>query len=74
MTRLAQADNLNYKNIGPDGGFMPNYWSEEFEAFKRQIRQFSQKHEGCGETCKHLLRFYQKLGFFPKQKYENQYS
>lgn len=74
MTRLAQSDNLSTKNIGPNGEFMPNYESEEFEAFRRQVKSFGTKHGGCGDTCKHLLRFYQKLGFFPMKKYEGRKS
>jgi hypothetical protein len=74
MTRLAQSENLSYKNIGPNGQFMPNFESEEFEQFRKQVKSFGNKHGGCGEFCKHLLRFYQKLGFFPMKKYEGRKS
>jgi len=54
MTRLSQAENLSYKNLGPDGRFHPNYESEEFEQFRKQVKKFAQMHGKCGEFCKHL--------------------
>ena len=72
MTRLAQSENLRPEHLNADGLYHPNYESEEFDKFVVQVKKFSKMHGTCGEFCKHLLRFYAKLGFFPKQKYSNQ--
>lgn len=71
MTRLAQGENLRYESLGPDGQYHPNFESEEFDTFRNQVKKFAGQHGKCGEFCKHLLRFYSKLGFFPARKYEN---
>ena len=34
------------------------------KAFKEEIFTFVEKHSGCGHTCPHLLRFYERKGFF----------
>lgn len=74
MTRLAQAENLSARHIRPDGIFSPNFESEEFQAFRNQIKLFAERHGKCGPMCKHLMRFYQKQGFFPMKKYEGRKS
>ena len=71
MTRMAQGENLSMKYFDEQGNFNPNLEGEEFENFRKQIKKFAVQHGKCGEFCKHLLRFYQKLGFFPQKKYEN---
>ena len=40
-------------------------------AFKQEIFSFADKHQVCGEQCPHLLRFYQRKGFFKSLNFYN---
>ena len=74
MSRAADGSNLHaLKYITPDGQFLPDFDNDEFENFAQQIREFAEKHHKCGTSCKHLLRFYAKLGFYPYGKYLNKH-
>jgi hypothetical protein len=76
MTKLIQNDKAGAagKHIDSSGQALFNYQSEEYAAFTKQIKVFAQRHQVCGEMCKHLLRFYDKLGFFPANKYDGRRS
>lgn len=34
------------------------------KVFREEIFSFVEKHSGCGHTCPHLMRFYERKGFF----------
>eukprot|EP01016_Furgasonia_blochmanni_P056499 TRINITY_DN9647_c0_g2_i2.p1 TRINITY_DN9647_c0_g2~~TRINITY_DN9647_c0_g2_i2.p1 ORF type:complete len:645 (+),score=87.61 TRINITY_DN9647_c0_g2_i2:63-1937(+) len=36
-----------------------------FEDFKSFVKDYIDKHKVCGENCRHLTRFYQKLNWYP---------
>lgn len=41
------------------------------KAFKEEMLSFVEKHSECGPPCSHLLRFYERKGFFKSIKYIN---
>lgn len=75
ISRVADGNNLQAsKFIGTDGAFNPDFEGNEFLNFQKEIVNFTEKHmDKCGPTCKHLMRFYQKIGFYPYGKYDNKY-
>lgn len=39
-----------------------------FKTFKAQVKQFVEQHSGCGPTCPHLKRFYERCGLIMKEQ------
>jgi hypothetical protein len=42
-----------------------------FEYFNNEFNDFMKIHMSCGPHCKHLMKFYQKIGFFKTMKLYN---
>jgi len=40
------------------------FFNPRLEALRSEIKTFVETHTDCGPTCSHLLRFYQRKGFF----------